>query len=203
MTLLNDRQIIFEDKLMRESGGAGMINPFAPEQVRENNNQKIISYGLSSFGYDIRLDESIYVPKVQWGNLSVIDPKTNSAENRISDLWDFEKINKNGYEIAPHGFVLANSLEQFHIPDDVLAVCVGKSTYARCGLVVNVTPLEPGWRGYLTLEISNTTSSFVKIYPSEGIAQLLFYKGERPSITYADRSGKYQDQIKKPIMPRI
>lgn len=203
MKLLNDKQIIEENNRMKKSGVKGMIEGFSSRQVRETRHgKKIISYGLSSFGYDIRLDSFIYIPKQNLAK-NLLDPKDASSETSRASLWDFRKIYGDGYEIPPHGFVLANSVERFNMPEDVMAICLGKSTYARCGIVVNVTPLEPGWSGFLTLEISNTTSFNVKIYANEGIAQLLFYKGDRPLITYSDRDGKYQDQPKSPVMPRM
>jgi dCTP deaminase len=204
MTLLNDRQIIEENKKMRKQGSKGMIEGFVPRQIRSRGEKNIISYGLSSFGYDIRLDKFIYTPALpDVRTLQILDPKSGGSMVNQDKMWDTRVIDKNGYEIPPHGFVLANSVERFNIPEDILAVCVGKSTYARCGLVVNVTPLEPGWNGFLTLEISNTTNFNVKIYANEGIAQLLFYKGERPLTTYADRAGKYQDQTNRPVLPRM
>lgn len=203
MTLLNDKEILDAHKSMRKNGCKGMIEGIVSRQVRERSSgRKIISYGLSSFGYDIRLDKFIYVPKKR-SMPHILDPKAQAGTVNRADIWDYKKIERDGYEIPPHGFVLANSIERFNIPDDILAVCVGKSTYARCGIVVNVTPLEPGWQGFLTLEISNTTDFAVKIYANEGIAQLLFYRGERPSVTYADRSGKYQNQPNKPVLPML
>jgi dCTP deaminase len=203
MTLLNDKQIIEENKKMRKGECKGMIEGFVSHQVRSKGNRNIISYGLSSFGYDIRLDGFIYVPSVNNIKPFVIDPKNSSSETARASNWKFEKIHKYGYDIPPHGFVLASSVERFNIPKDILGICVGKSTYARCGIVVNVTPLEPGWSGFLTIEISNTTDAHVRIYANEGIAQILFYKGERPMITYAERDGKYQDQPNRPVMPKL
>lgn len=202
MTLLNDKQIIEENRAMRKRNGAGMINPMTAKQVRQKGNKKIISYGLSSFGYDIRLAKEIMVRRPSLGT-RVLDPKTSAADTIKQKLWQSTLIGRDGYNIPPHGYVLASSVERFHIPDDVIAICLGKSTYARCGIVVNVTPLEPGWEGFLTLEISNTTDFSVTIYAGEGIAQLLFHKGERPTTTYSDRGGKYQNQEDKPVLPRL
>jgi len=160
-----------------------MIEPFQAGQVREG----AISYGLSSFGYDVRVADEY---KVFTDVYSVIvDPKA-------FDPRSFVDVKADHCIIPPRSFALARTLEYFRIPRDVLAVCVGKSTYARCGIIVNVTPLEPEWRGYLTLEISNTTPLPAKIYSHEGLAQLLFFQGEEvPEVTYAQKRGKYQDQV--------
>jgi len=159
-----------------------MIEPFEAGQVREG----VISYGLSSYGYDIRVAPEFKV----FTNVHnvVVDPK------RFDDR-SFVDINEDECIIPPNSFALARTLEYFRIPRDILVVCLGKSTYARCGIIVNVTPLEPTWEGYLTLEISNTTPLPAKIYGGEGIAQLLFFQGdEAPEIAYADRRGKYMKQ---------
>ena len=147
-----------------------MIEPFEPEQVRNGK----ISFGLSSFGYDIRVAPEFKV--------------FTNVHNLVVD----------GPEciIPPNSFALARTVEHFRIPRDVLVLCVGKSTYARCGIIVNVTPLEPTWEGFLTLEISNTTPLPARIYGGEGIAQLVFFQGdEPPQVAYADRRGKYQGQV--------
>ncbi len=161
----------------------GMIEPFEEGQVREG----VISYGLSSYGYDIRVADEFKV----FTNVHsvVVDPKN-------FDPRSFVDIQGEGHcIIPPNSFALARTLEHFIIPRDVLVICLGKSTYARTGVVVNVTPLEPEWRGYLTLEISNTTPLPAKIYANEGIAQLIFFQSdEPPSVTYAQRGGKYLDQ---------
>lgn len=161
----------------------GMIEPFEAGQVREG----VISYGLSSYGYDIRVAPEFKV----FTNVHhiVVDPKD-------FDDRSFVDINQDHCIIPPNSFALARTVEYFRIPRDVLVVCLGKSTYARCGIIVNVTPLEPTWEGYLTLEISNTTPLPAKIYGGEGIAQLLFFEGdEEPEIAYADRKGKYMKQV--------
>ena len=159
-----------------------MIEPFEPNQVKEGN----ISYGLSSYGYDIRVAPEFKV----FTNVHnvIVDPKQ-------FDDRSFVDVNTSECIIPPNSFALARTEEFFRIQRDVLVVCVGKSTYARCGINVNVTPLEPTWCGYLTLEISNTTPLPAKIYGGEGIAQLLFFEGDQaPSMAYADRNGKYQNQ---------
>lgn len=161
----------------------GMIEPFETGQVRDGK----ISYGISSYGYDIRVSPEFKV----FTNVhnTVVDPK-NFDDRSFVDVTGPECI------IPPNSFALARTEEYFRIPRNVLVVCVGKSTYARCGLIVNVTPLEPTWEGYLTLEISNTTPLPAKVYGGEGIAQLLFFEGdEEPEVAYADRKGKYMKQV--------
>jgi dCTP deaminase len=165
----------------------GMIEPFVDGQVRYVNENKVISYGLSSYGYDLRVAREFRV----FTNLynSLVDPK-NFNENAFIPIEADECI------IPPNSFALARSVEYFRIPRDVLTVCIGKSTYARCGIIVNVTPFEPEWEGYVTLEISNTTPLPAKIYGNEGLAQVLFYKGaEVCQTSYADRKGKYMKQM--------
>jgi dCTP deaminase len=159
-----------------------MISPFEDKQVRGNK----ISYGLSSFGYDARVSNEFKI--FTNVNSEIIDPKNFTQNNFIS---------KNGIEciIPPNSFVLSSTVEYFKIPNDVMVICLGKSTYARCGIIVNVTPLEPAWEGHVTLEFSNTTPLPAKIYANEGVAQFIFLKGnEKPEITYADRNGKYMKQ---------
>ena len=159
-----------------------MISPFEDKQVREGK----ISYGLSSYGYDARVSEEFKI--FTNVNSEIVDPKNFKSTNFVT---------KNGPEciIPPNSFALARTVEKFKIPKDILVICLGKSTYARCGIIVNVTPLEPGWEGYVTLEFSNTTPLPAKIYANEGVAQFIFMKGkETPEVTYADRKGKYMGQ---------
>jgi dCTP deaminase len=174
---------ILSDKWIRRmSEEHGMIEPFESKQVRAG----AISYGLSSFGYDIRVgDEYKVFTDV---HSVVVDPKNFDTRSFVDIKGDY-------CIIPPHSFALAATMEYFRIPSDVLVVCLGKSTYARCGIIVNVTPLEPEWEGILTLEISNTTPLPAKIYSREGLAQLLFFQGnEVPETTYAQKSGKYMKQ---------
>ena len=174
---------IKSDKWIKDmSMNHGMIDPFEDNVVRGGK----ISYGLSSYGYDIRVaDEYKIFTNV---NNSMVDPK-NFDEKSFVDFKGDVCI------VPPNSFALARSIEYFKIPRDVLTICVGKSTYARCGIIVNVTPLEPGWEGYVTLEFSNTTPLPAKIYANEGVAQFIFLKGnEKPDTTYADRNGKYMGQ---------
>jgi dCTP deaminase len=160
----------------------GMIEPFEDRQVR----QGVISYGLSSYGYDIRVaDEFKVFTNI---NSTVVDPKNFDARS-------FVDIKADVCIIPPNSFALAKTVEYFRIPRDVLTVCVGKSTYARCGLIVNVTPFEPEWEGYVTLEISNTTPLPAKVYANEGISQVLFFQSDEVcEVSYADKKGKYQGQ---------
>ena len=168
----------------------GMIEPFVDGQVREGN----ISYGLSSYGYDIRVaDEFKIFTNI---NNAIVDPK-NFTDNSFVDFKGDVCI------IPPNSFVLAKTIEYFRIPRSTLTVCVGKSTYARCGLIVNVTPFEPEWEGYVTLEISNTTPLPAKVYANEGIAQVLFFKSDvECDVSYGDRKGKYQKQ-QGIILPKL
>jgi len=167
-----------------------MINPFEENQIRDNK----ISYGLSSYGYDARVSNEFKI--FTNVNSEVIDPKNFKQSNFIS-----KKVSE--CIIPPNSFVLASTVEYFKIPNDIMVICLGKSTYARCGIIVNVTPLEPGWEGYVTLEFSNTTPLPAKIYANEGAAQFIFLKGnEKPEITYADRDGKYMKQ-KGVTLPKV
>ena len=159
-----------------------MINPFEENQIRDNK----ISYGLSSYGYDARVSNEFKI--FTNVNSEVIDPKNFKQSNFIS-----KKVSE--CIIPPNSFVLASTVEYFKIPNDIMVICLGKSTYARCGIIVNVTPLEPGWEGYVTLEFSNTTPLPAKIYANEGAAQFVFIKGnEEPEVTYSKRKGKYMKQ---------
>lgn len=161
----------------------GMIEPFVDGQVRDG----VISYGLSSYGYDIRIANEFRIFTPGLGDLTVVDPKHFDARSMVDFRGDV-------CVIPPNSFILARTIEYFRIPRNVLTVCLGKSTYARCGLIVNVTPFEPEWEGYVTLEISNTTPLPAKVYANEGIAQVLFFEGDPPEMSYADKKGKYQGQ---------
>jgi len=180
MSILSDKSIA--DLVINQQ----MIEPFSKNQVREKDGEKIISYGNSSYGYDARVSDEFKI----FTNIdsAVVDPKNfneNSFVNRKKDVCI----------IPPNSFALARTVEYFKIPKDVLVVCVGKSTYARCGIIVNVTPLEPGWEGHVTLEFSNTTPLPAKIYAFEGACQFLFFKGDQScETTYDQRSGKYMGQ---------
>jgi dCTP deaminase len=169
----------------------GMIKPFVDKQVRKG----VISYGVSSYGYDIRVAGEFKV--FTNINATIVDPKNFDDRSFVTIT------NKPYCIIPPNSFALAKTVEYFKIPRDILTVCVGKSTYARCGIIINVTPFEPEWEGYVTLEISNTTPLPAKIYAHEGIAQVLFFKGDQPcAVSYADKKGKYQNQ-KGLVLPRL
>lgn len=177
------------DRWIRERALEGMIEPFEDALVRHG----VISYGLSSFGYDLRAapEWRIFVNAFN----TVVDPKNFDTRSLVESSEDT-------CIIPPNSFVLTRSIEYLRIPDDTMVVALGKSSYARCGIVANVTPLEPGWEGHVTLELSNTTPLPAKVYANEGIVQLLFFQGERPETTYRDRHGKYQGQ-KGVTLPRL
>lgn len=163
-----------------------MISPFEPGQIRANGSSKIVSYGTSSYGYDVRCAREFKI--FTNINSAIVDPK-NFDENSFVDVMSDVCI------IPPNSFALARTVEYFKIPRTVLTICLGKSTYARCGIIVNVTPLEPEWEGHVTLEFSNTTNLPAKIYANEGIAQMLFLESDEVCETsYKDRGGKYQGQ---------
>lgn len=180
MSIKSDRWI------RRMSQDAGMIEPFCENQVRDTEAGKVISYGVSSYGYDVRCADEFKV----FTNIhsAVVDPKAFSSES-------FVDIKSDVCIIPPNSFALARTVEYFKIPRNVLTICLGKSTYARCGIIVNVTPLEPEWEGHVTLEFSNTTPLPAKIYANEGVAQFLFLESdEQCETSYKDRKGKYQGQ---------
>jgi dCTP deaminase len=176
--------------IRRMAGEQRMIEPFTETQVR----QGVISYGLSSYGYDVRIANEFKI--FTNINHTVVDPKD-------FDPRSFVDVKAEECIIPPNSFALARTVEYFRIPREVIVVCVGKSTYARCGIIVNVTPLEPEWEGIVTLEVSNTTPLPARIYAGEGIAQFLFFEGDEPCETsYADKKGKYQAQ-KGLTLPRL
>jgi dCTP deaminase len=181
MTIKSDRWI------RQMASEHAMIEPFVAEQVRVVGDRKVISFGTSSYGYDVRCTSHFKV----FTNIysATVDPKAFD-ERSFVDIEDDVCI------IPPNSFALASTVEYFRIPADVLTLCVGKSTYARCGIIVNVTPLEPEWEGHVTLEFSNTTNLPAKIYANEGVAQMLFFQSDEPcEVTYGDRGGKYQGQL--------
>ena len=178
--------IMSDNWIRKMANEADMISPFETDQVREVDGHKVVSYGTSSYGYDIRCsDEFKIFTNI---NSAVVDPK-NFDDSSFVDFKGDVCI------IPPNSFALARTVEYFKIPRDVLTICLGKSTYARCGIIVNVTPFEPEWEGHVTLEFSNTTPLPAKIYAHEGVAQVLFFQGEDVcSTSYKDRAGKYQGQ---------
>lgn len=164
----------------------GMIEPFEPDQIRFKDGNRIVSYGTSSYGYDIRCSNEFKL--FTNINSTIVDPK-NFDSNSFIDVKSDVCI------IPPNSFALARTVEYFRIPRNVLTICLGKSTYARCGIIVNVTPFEPEWEGYVTLEFSNTTPLPAKIYADEGVAQVIFFESDEVCETsYKDRGGKYQGQ---------
>jgi dCTP deaminase len=172
------------DRWIREMATKGMIEPFSDKQVREG----VISFGLSSYGYDMRIVDEFKIFIKEHDTL--VDPKALDPENFVDFKGDV-------CVIPPNSFVLGRSVEYFRIPRETIAICLGKSTYARCGIIINVTPLEPEWEGYVTIEISNTAPVQTKIYANEGIAQILFLEASEVCETsYADKTGKYQAQKK-------
>lgn len=202
---------IKSDKWIKQQCGLSnpMIEPFCATQVRSVQRldsdprnidnpvtERVISYGLSSYGYDIRAaDEFKVFTNI---NSTIVDPKN-------FDQKSFVEVSGKGYcIIPPNSFALARTVEYFRIPRRVLTICLGKSTYARCGIVVNVTPFEPEWEGYVTLEFSNTTPLPAKVYANEGVAQVLFFESDEDcEISYKDRGGKYQYQSASPTIPRM
>ena len=181
---------IKSDRWIKEMARGGMIEPFVESQVREG----VVSFGLSSYGYDIRVaDEFKVFTNI---NNTVIDPKAFDPRSVVD-------VQADVCIVPPNSFALARTIEYFRIPRDVLTLCLGKSTYARCGIIVNVTPLEPGWEGHVTLEFSNTTPLPAKIYANEGACQFLFLQGnERCETSYKDRAGKYMGQ-RGVTLPRL
>ena len=182
---------ILSDRWIREMATThGMIEPFVERQTREG----VISYGLSSYGYDARVGREFKI----FTNVdsAIVDPKAFSTQSFVDRETDV-------CIVPPNSFALATTIEYFRVPRDVLVICLGKSTYARCGIIVNVTPLEPEWEGHVTIEISNTTPLPARIYANEGVCQFLFFKGEQPcEVSYADRKGKYMRQ-RGVTLPRL
>jgi len=174
--------MVKNDRWIREMASKGMITPFAEDQIREG----VISYGVSSYGYDVRVSNKFKI--FSGTKCTLIDPKVHNPTGMIDHEGDY-------CIVPPNSFVLATSLEYFRIPRDVIVICLGKSTYARCGLIVNVTPLEPEWEGHITIELSNTSPLPIKVYANEGIAQLIFLQADEVCTkSYADKKGKYQAQ---------
>ncbi len=181
MTIKSDRWI------RRMAEEHGMIEPFESGQVRQNGSGRIVSFGTSSYGYDVRCaaDFKVFTNI----NSAVVDPKAFDESSFVDKQGDT-------CIIPPNSFALARTVEYFRIPRNVLTICLGKSTYARCGIIVNVTPLEPEWEGHVTLEFSNTTPLPAKIYANEGVAQMIFFESDEAcEVSYRDRAGKYQGQV--------
>ncbi|MEX2480720.1 MAG: dCTP deaminase [Gammaproteobacteria bacterium] len=172
--------------IKRMAASHGLIEPFEPSQIRAFEGRKIISYGTSSYGYDIRCAPEFKI--FTNINSTIVDPKE-------FDSGSFVDVHNDVCVVPPNSFALARTVEYLRIPRDILVICLGKSTYARCGIIVNVTPLEPEWEGHVTLEFSNTTPLPAKIYANEGVAQVIFLQSDETcDVSYADRGGKYQGQ---------
>lgn len=185
--------VIKADHWIRVRADAGMIQPFEPTLIRQIASHKVLSYGCSSYGYDIRLSPADF-RVFQHVPGTIMDPKAFNPDNlRNVELQSDER---GRYFVLPaHSYGLGVALEKLCVPPNVTVICLGKSTYARCGLIVNVTPLEPEWEGQVTIEISNTTPLPARIYANEGIAQVLFFQGDEPcEVSYADKKGKYLKQ---------
>ncbi|MBN3880814.1 dCTP deaminase [Nostoc sp. JL23] len=184
--------MIKNDAWIKEKAEKGMILPFEPNLIRHSEELPVISFGLGSFGYDIRLspvDFRIFrhIPG------TVVDPKNFNPENLLPTKLHTD-INGSYFILPAHSYGLGVALERLEIPNNITVICIGKSTYARCGIIANVTPAEAAWRGYLTLELSNASSADCRIYANEGIVQLLFLEGAPCNVNYEERQGKYQDQ---------
>lgn len=187
--------MILSDKSIVQKMGT-RISPFFHQQMRAIEDRRCISYGLSSAGYDVRMGRSI-MTQIPGG---IVDPMIGESP------WRAQRINgiDGAYVLTPGECILAVTMELIDMPDDVMALCIGKSTYARCGLLVNATPIEPGWRGFVTLELSNVSRLPIRIYAEQGIAQLVFCQLDAiPLVTYNTRGGKYQDQPAAPVPPRM
>jgi dCTP deaminase len=193
--------VLKNDSWITQMADKGMISPFEPKQVRYVGNLPVISFGLSSFGYDIKLSAADFrIFKHIPG--TVVDPKNFTPENL--EQTKLHTDTSGSYFILPaHSYGLGVSLERLEIPENITVICLGKSTYARCGIIANVTPAEAAWRGHLTLELSNSSSADCRIYANEGIVQLLFLEGEACTVNYELRQGKYQDQPEVVTLARV
>jgi dCTP deaminase len=198
MSILSDSEI----KILSER--KGMIDPFVPNMVRtEEDGRKVLSYGLGSYGYDIRLSDKeffLFTP----GPDGTTDPKAFDVNKVLKavELLDSEDGSQYFY-MPPHSYALGVAKEHLDIPSDVMVIACGKSTYARSGIIANITPAESMWRGHLTLEIANATPTYSKVYANEGIIQLLFFRGSTCATTYQDRKGKYQEQPEQVVFPMM
>ena len=197
--------MIKNDHWIAEQAKKGMIDPFVPSLIRrvdQGCDRSVVSYGLSSYGYDIRLspvDFRIFrhVPG------TVVDPKQFSPANLETSILRHDEKQGQYFVLPAHSYGLGVALEQISVPNNVTVICIGKSTYARCGIIANLTPAEAGWRGHLTLEFSNSSSADCRIYANEGVVQLLFFEGEPCDVNYETRQGKYQDQPQEVTIARI
>ncbi|HTL89836.1 MAG TPA: dCTP deaminase [Leptolyngbya sp.] len=193
--------MIKNDTWITQMAREGMIEPFEPQLVRRSQGLPVISYGLSSYGYDLRLSPSEFrIFKHIPG--TVVDPK-NFSDANLEPAALHHDDNGSFFILPAHSYGLGVALERLEVPNNVTVVCIGKSTYARIGLIANLTPAEAGWRGHLTLEFSNSSSADCRIYANEGIVQLLFLEGAPCAVSYDDRRGKYQDQVERVTLARV
>lgn len=193
--------MIKNDTWITQMAEQGMIAPFEAKLIRHLERMPVISYGLSSFGYDIRLSPVEFrifrhIPG------TVVDPKNFNPEN-LEPTKLYQDENGSYFVLPAHSYGLGVALERLEVPDNITVICIGKSTYARCGIIANLTPAEAAWRGHLTLEFSNSSSADCRIYANEGVVQLLFLEGDPCAISYETRSGKYQDQLESVTLPRV
>jgi dCTP deaminase len=193
--------VLNDKKISHLANTVQMITPFEKQLISHVNNRKVISYGLSSYGYDIRLSEKDFrIFKAQ--DKKINDPK-RFKDDSLEPLPSLVDNNGEFFVIPAHGYALGVSVEAFKMPENVTGVCVGKSTYARAGIIANITPLEAGWCGYLTLEFANTSNTPCRLYVNEGVAQLLFFEGQTCNTSYSDRKGKYQNQPQTVILSKV
>lgn len=193
--------MIKNDKWILEKANQGMIQPFESSLIRKQDDLSVISFGVSSYGYDIRLSPKEFkifrhIPG------TVIDPKNFNSGNLESTELHTDS-NGNYFILPAHSYGLGVALEKLEVPDNITVICIGKSTYARCGIIANLTPAEAAWRGHLTLEFSNSSSADCRIYANEGIVQLLFLEGDPCDVSYETRKGKYQDQQESVTIARV
>ncbi len=193
--------VIKNDTWIAQMAEKGMILPFEPKLIRRIENLPVISYGLSSFGYDIRLSPLEFrifrhIPG------TVVDPKNFNPDN-LEPTKLHSDANGNFFILPAHSYGLGVALEKIEVPENITVLCIGKSSYARVGLIANLTPAEAGWRGHLTLEFSNSSSADCRIYAAEGVVQLLFLEGDPCEVNYETRKGKYQDQPEKVVVSRV
>lgn len=194
------------DKWIAEQAQRGMIDPFEPSLIRAIEEdrglaRKVLSYGASSYGYDIRLSPKEFLIFKHIPG-TVVDPKNFNPDN-LESVPLHQDEQGDFFIIPAHSYGLGVALERLDVPPNITVICLGKSTYARCSIILNATPAEACWRGHLTLELSNSSSADCRVYANEGIAQLLFFEGEPCNVTYEDRLGKYQDQSHQVVLPRV
>jgi dCTP deaminase len=189
------------DLWIRKQAEQGMIAPFETSLVRQRCGLPVLSYGVSSYGYDIRLSPEDF--RICCPSGKVIDPKSKYEDWAYRRIEPTKTLTGSEYFVIPsNSYALGVAVEKLNVPDNVLVTCLGKSSYARIGLIVNVTPAEPGWIGHLTLEFANASSNPIRVYANEGICQLLFFEGEPCETNYRDRNGKYQDQPEKVVFAK-